>query len=168
MDFFLKSVDGINEWIGKAVSWLFLALIFSVVYDLTIRYFTGKTTDWAFDVNYMIYGVQFMLAGAYTLKYNAHVRVDVLYMMFSPKGRAILDIIFYVLIMIPVCAFVFWSTWGDFVQAVQQREVGIYSAWHPPVYHFKGVMPATFALLVLQSLVQLIRSGRVLIKGSDK
>lgn len=165
---YLGWIDSLNELIGKAVSWLFLALTASVVVDLTMRYFVGRTTVWAYDINYMIYGTQFMLAGAYTMKYNAHVRVDVLYMKFSPRGRAVLEVIFYICIMFPLCFFLFSSCWSDFVRACSAREISIVTSWHPPVYHYKGVMPVTYALLILQSIVLFIRNIAIIWKGSGK
>ena len=168
LGFFLEGVDSLNEWFGKAVSWLFLALTASVVIDLSMRYFVGRSTDWAFDINYMIYGTQFMLAGAYTLKYNAHVRVDVLYMKFSPRGQAIIEVIFYVCIFFPLCGFMLFSCWKDFVQACYSREISIVSSWHPPVYHFKGAMPLGYALLLLQGIVIFVRSVITIKKGNRK
>jgi TRAP-type mannitol/chloroaromatic compound transport system permease small subunit len=165
---YLGWIDSLNELIGKAVSWLFLALTASVVIDLTMRYFVGRTTVWAYDINYMIYGTQFMLAGAYTMKHNAHVRVDVLYMKLSPRGRAILEVIFYICIMFPLCFFLFGSCWSDFVRACSAREISIVTSWHPPVYHYKGVMPVTYALLILQSIVLFIRNIAIIWEGSGK
>lgn len=168
VDLFCNGVDALNEWVGKAVSWLFLALIASITIDLVMRYFVGRTTDWAFDINYMIYGTNFMLAGAYALKHGSHVRVDVLFMRFSPKTQAILEIVFYVGLMLPTLYFLLTATWGDFIQSVQSSEISIVSAWHPPVYHYKGVMPLAFSLLILQSLVQLIRNIKTLAgKGGE-
>lgn len=166
LEYFLRAVDSLNEWTGKTVSWLFLALIASVSIDLLMRFFVGRATDWAFDINYMIYGTNFMLAGAYTLKYDAHVRVDVLFAKFSPRGQAILEAIFYVCIMFPLCIFLLHATWNDFIQACQSREVSIVSAWHPPVYHYKGIMPLAFSLLLLQSIVQFIRNLEIIKKGN--
>jgi TRAP-type mannitol/chloroaromatic compound transport system permease small subunit len=168
LEVLLKGIDGLNEFFGKAVSWLFLALIASVCIDLFMRALTGRSTVWAFDINYMIYGVNFMLAGAYTLKYDGHVRVDVLYMKFSSRGQAILEIIFYILIMFPLCLFLLNATWEDFLQAWASKEISIVSSWHPPVYHYKGIMPLAFALLFLQSIVLFIRNILTLKKGNTK
>jgi TRAP-type mannitol/chloroaromatic compound transport system permease small subunit len=161
----LNGINALSEWVGRAVSLLFLALIATVCIDLFTRFFTGKSTDWAFDINYMIYGTNFMLAGAYAMKHNAHVRVDVLYMKFSPRTRAVLECIFLVLIMIPLCSFMLYSTWTDFMISVEAREVSIVSSWHPPVYHYKAVMPLAFALLSLQSIAQFIINFRTALKG---
>jgi len=76
---FLKTVDAINEWVGKTVMWLFIALTLSVLIDMIWRYLTGSSTVWAFDVNYMIYAVNFMLAGGFCMLHDKHVRVDAFY-----------------------------------------------------------------------------------------
>ena len=162
VDYFIRGVDALNEFMGKAVSWLFLALIASVCLDLFSRAFTGRSTDWAFDINYMLYGTSFMVAGAYTLKHDGHVRVDVLFMNFSAKTRAWLEIFFYIALMFPLCSFLLYSTWVEFLISVETREVSIVSAWHPPIYHYKFVMPLSFALLLLQSIVQFLRNVFVL------
>jgi TRAP-type mannitol/chloroaromatic compound transport system permease small subunit len=154
----LRIIDQISEWAGKTVAWLFLVLIFTVAYDLFARRLTGRATDWAFDINYMIYGTNFMIAGAYTLLHNGHVRVDVLYNNFAPKTRAWLEIFFYVVLMLPLCIILFYSTGIDFLYSVESREVSIQSSWHPPIYHYKFVMPLTFFLLILQSVSQLVKN----------
>jgi TRAP-type mannitol/chloroaromatic compound transport system permease small subunit len=165
MEKIFNVINLMSEWTGRAVSWLFLALILSVCIDLFSRFFTGKSTDWAFDINYMLYGTNFMIAGAYTLKHNAHVRVDVLYMRFSPRTRAALECIFYLLIMFPLCTFMLHATWLDFINAVKMKEVSIVSSWHPPVYHYKAIMPLTFALLILQSVTMFIPNLVLAVKG---
>jgi TRAP-type mannitol/chloroaromatic compound transport system permease small subunit len=165
LDPVVKGINALNEWVGKAVSWLFLALVAAVCIDLFTRYFTGKSTDWAFDINYMIYGTNFMLAGAYAMKNDSHVRVDVLYQRFRPRTRAILDCFFLIVIMLPLCLFMLNATWIDFTHAVEAREVSIVSSWHPPVYHYKAVMPLAFALLTLQTFAKLVPSLILAVKG---
>lgn len=155
---FIRIIDWLSEWSGKTVSWLFLVLCATVAYDLFARRFSGRATDWAFDVNYMIYGTNFMIAGAYTLLHKGHVRVDVLYNSFSVKTQGWLDIIFYVCLMIPMCVFLISSTWLDFMYSFEAREVSIQSAWHPAIWPYKFVMPLTFALMLLQSLAELVKS----------
>ena len=163
----IKIIDWISDWSGKAVSWLFLALIASVAYDLFARRFTGRATDWAFDINYMIYGTNFMIAGAYTLLHNGHVRVDVLYNNFSPRVQAALEITFLIVFLIPMCVFLLYSTGMDFAYSWEAKEVSIQSSWHPPIYHYKFVMPLTFAILLLQSLSQLVKNILTLTKRSQ-
>jgi len=166
--FVLDWINTLNEWVGKTVNWLILALVVEVALDVILRKTTGKGLFWAFDVNYMIYGTQFMLAGAYTLKYNAHVRVDVVYNRFSPRGRATLEIIFLLCLLFPASIFLIDACWEHFLVATYQREIGIVSAWHPPIYPFKAVMPVTFALLILQGVVIFAHNLVTAIKGGGK
>jgi len=161
----LNGINALNEYIGKAVSLLFLALIFTVSLDLFTRFFTGRTTVWAFDINYMIFGTNFMLAGAYAMKHESHVRVDVLYQKFPPRARAVLEVIFLALVMIPLCGFMLYSTMTDFLNSVAVREVSISSSWRPIIYPYKAVMPLTFCLLLLQSLVHFCNNIVIAVKG---
>jgi TRAP-type mannitol/chloroaromatic compound transport system permease small subunit len=84
---YIRTVDAINEWIGRTVMWLFLALTASVLIDMIKRYLTGASTVWAFDINYMIYAVNFMLAGGFCLLHEKHVRVDAFYVMMPIRWR---------------------------------------------------------------------------------
>ncbi|MFH1058042.1 MAG: TRAP transporter small permease subunit [Pseudomonadota bacterium] len=164
---YVKAVDAINEWVGKTVMWLLLALTATTLYDMLSRYLTGQSTDWAFDINYMLFGINFMLAGAFCIKHDSHVRVDAIYGRFSPRGKAIVDIVFYVLIMFPFTIFCLDAAWDSFIQAVESREVSIVSSWHPPIYHYKFVMPLTFFLLLIQEVAQFIRYLNTVIKGEQ-
>lgn len=161
----VNGINTLNEWVGRAVSLLFIALVATVCIDLFTRFFTGKSTDWAFDINYMIFGTNFMLAGAYAMKHDSHVRVDVLYQKFSPRTQALLEIAFLALVMIPMSGFMVYSTMIDFLMSVEAREVSIVSSWHPPVYPYKAVMPLAFFLLLLQSIAHLITNFMIAIKG---
>ena len=163
----LNGINSLNEYVGKAVSLLFIALIFTVSLDLFTRFFTGRTTVWAFDINYMIFGTNFMLAGAYAVKHDSHVRVDVLYQKFSPRTRAVLEVIFLAIVMIPLSAFMLKSTMTDFLSSVEAREVSISSSWRPPIYPYKAVMPLTFLLLLLQSIAHFISNFIRAVKGDS-
>lgn len=163
----IRLIDRISDLTGKTVGWLFLVLVATVAYDLFARKLLGRATDWAFDINYMLYGTNFMIAGAYTLLHKGHVRVDVLFNNFSPKLQASLEIVFYLTLMLPMCGFLLDATWLDFLYSWEAREVSIQSPWHPPIYHYKFVMPLSFALLTLQSLAELAKNVMVLKGGTN-
>lgn len=163
----LNGINTLNEVVGKAVSLLFIALVFTVAIDLFTRYFTGRTTVWAFDINYMIYGTNFMLAGAYAMKHGSHVRVDVLYQKFSPRAQAVLEVVFLAIVMIPLCSFMFYATMLDFLNSVAAREVSIASSWRPIIYPYKAVMPLSFFLLLLQSIAHFISNFVIALKGDS-
>ena len=79
MNGFVKAIDAMNTWIGKAFSWLIVGLTFAICYEVVARYAFRAPTAWAYDVSLMFYGTLFMMAGAYTLARNGHVRGDFLY-----------------------------------------------------------------------------------------
>lgn len=167
MKLLLNGINTLNEAVGKAVSLLFIALVITVSIDLFTRYFTGRTTVWAFDINYMIYGTNFMLAGAYAMKHDSHVRVDVLYQKFPPRVQAVLEVVFLAIVMIPLCSFMFYATMLDFLNSVAAREVSIASSWRPIIYPYKAIMPLSFFLLLLQSIAHFLSNIVRALKGDS-
>jgi len=148
--------DRISDFVGKAVSWLCLAMIGVLLYEISSRYLLDKPTEWAHESTTMLYGTFCIMAGVYTHLHNGHVRSEVVYQLFSPRGRAFLDVItgFLGLIIFGVFFFVVL----DF--AIQSWEIGERSSkstWAPPIYPFKSVLPVAALLIWLQSLAHLIR-----------
>jgi TRAP-type mannitol/chloroaromatic compound transport system permease small subunit len=88
----LHSVDGISTWAGKAAAWLIIGLMTLVCVEVFKRYIMNMPTAWIFDASNMFYGTLFMLAGAYTLAQNAHVRGDFFYSTMRPRTQAVLDL----------------------------------------------------------------------------
>ena len=87
MQRYLLLIDRISTWVGKTFAWAILVLTLVVTYDVVMRKL-GSPTVWAFDVAWMLYGALFLMAGAYTLSRNGHVRGDVLYGFFPPRLQA--------------------------------------------------------------------------------
>src|SRR2546423_1684308 len=101
-------VDEISTWIGKTAGWCILALTFTTSYEVFMRYLFLAPTDWAFDASYMLYGTLFMLAGAYTLSRNAHVRGDFIYRAWPPARAGKSGPGFFLLVFSPgIAAFLF-------------------------------------------------------------
>ena len=92
MDRLLFLVDEISTWVGKTFGWCILVLTFTTSYEVFTRYVFGAPTEWAFDASYMLYGTLFMMAGAYALARNGHVRGDFLYRAWSPRRQAGMDL----------------------------------------------------------------------------
>ena len=85
MNRLLLLVDEISTWVGKTAGWCILILTFTTSYEVFMRYLFLAPTEWAFDASYILYGTLFMLAGAYTLSRNGHVRGDFIYRSWSPR-----------------------------------------------------------------------------------
>jgi len=91
----LHTVDGISTWVGKAAAWLIIGLMTLVCVEVFKRYIMNMPTAWIFDASNMFYGSVFMLAGAYTLAQNGHVRGDFLYSSMKPRTQAGFDLVLY-------------------------------------------------------------------------
>ena len=155
---FIEYVDGASEWSGKAVAWLMLPLIFELTYDSIARYVFNAPTIWSYDVSYMLYAAIFMIGGAYTLLDEKHIRIELFYDMFSLKGRAIIDIIGYVVFFFPVIGAIFYFGIEYVTDSWRLLEHCEASYWSPPIYHFKTLIPISAFLLLLQGAGKFIRA----------
>ena len=154
---FLFWIDHISTWSGKAFSWIILLLTGAVCVEVVKRYALNAPTSWIFSADYMMYGTMFMMAGAYTLAQNGHVRGDFLYGSMKPRNQAWLDLILYIVFFLPGIAALVYAGW-DFAHAswVINEHVND-TADGPPVYHFKAVIPIAGTLVLLQGIAEIIR-----------
>ncbi len=154
-------IDSISAWVGKAFSWCILILAFGVGYEVFVRYVLDDPTSWAFDISYMMYGTLFMMAGAYTLSRDGHVRGDVVYRLWKPQTQAKVELVLYLVFFFPgVTALIVagldyalesWSYNGGL------GEVSVMSPANVPIFQFKLIIPAAGALLFLQGIAQVCR-----------
>ena len=162
---FLKCIDHISEITGRAVSWLVILLTLVLGYEIVARYVFGAPTKWAFDLSYMIGGAFFMLGEAFTLRHHQHVRIDIFYGRFSPKVRAGLDLLFYLVFFFPLWAGLLWFLFPYIAFSWQVGERSMQGYWQPILYPFKTVMPIGVGLFLLQGVAEFCRSLLILIKG---
>ena len=154
---FLHFIDSLSTWVGKSFGWLILVLTLGVSYEVFVRYVLRAPTTWAFDFSYINYGAMFLMAGAYTLSRNGHVRADVLYRFWKPRTQASMDLLLYILFFLPaVCAFMY-SGWNYAQMSVRFREVSIFSPAGIPVFPLKALIPVTGLLLLIQGIAEIIR-----------
>lgn len=153
----LLLVDGISTWVGKAFAWCILLLTFAIGYEVFSRYAFGRPTTWAFDVSYILYGTLFMMAGAYTLSRNGHVRGDFLYRKLPPRRQAAMDLVLYVLFYFPGMIALIYSGWGFFTLSYLINERSGFSPSGPVIWPFKGLIPLAGALMVLQGIAEVVR-----------
>jgi TRAP-type mannitol/chloroaromatic compound transport system permease small subunit len=153
----LIPVDRVSTIVGQFFAWSILLLTFAVSYEVFSRYVLGAPTDWAFDASYILYGVLFIMAGAYALSRNAHVRGDFLYRSWSHRRQAGMDLVLYLLFFFPAIIAFIYSGYGFAAQSWFSHEHSAYSPSGPPIYHYKTVIPATGILLLLQGIVEVVR-----------
>ena len=153
----LLFIDKTSTWVGHAFSWFIVGLTLMVTWEVFSRYVLDHPHAWAFDVMAMFYGTLFMMAGAYTLSKNGHVRGDVLYGFFRPRTQATIDLICYIVFFIPG---VFALTYAGYFYAAESWVINEHSnvtADGPPIYPFKTVIPIAGAFILAQGIVEIIR-----------
>ena len=153
----LLYIDKLSTWIGHAFSWLIVALTLLISWEVFSRYALDHPHAWAFDAMIMLYGTMFMMAGAYTLAKNGHVRGDVLYSFFVPRTQAIIDLVLYVLFFIPGVIALAWAGYTYAAESWAILEHSNITSDGPPVYPFKSVIPLAGTILLLQGFVEIIR-----------
>jgi TRAP-type mannitol/chloroaromatic compound transport system permease small subunit len=154
---FLYWIDSLSLWVGKSFAWLILVLTLGVSYEVFVRYVLGAPTTWAFDFSYITYGALFLMAGAYTLSRNGHVRADVVYRLWKPRTQASVDLVLYILFFLPAVLAFIYSGWKYAEMSIRFREVSIFSPAGVPVFPLKTLVPVTGVLLLLQGIAEIIR-----------
>jgi TRAP-type mannitol/chloroaromatic compound transport system permease small subunit len=161
----LFAIDRLSTWVGHAFAWLIVAITGLVTWEVLSRKFLDAPHAWAFDAQIMLYGVLFMMAGAYTLAKNGHVRGDVLYGFFPVRLQAFLDLVLYVLFFVPGVVAMVYAGWTYAGESFVIREHSTITVDGPPIYPFKAFIPIAGAFLLLQGLVEIYRSAHALRTG---
>ncbi len=158
MNRFLFMIDRLSAWSGKLFAWSIVLLTLIVCYDVGARYLINSPTMWGFDAAYILFGILFMMAGAYTLSRNGHVRADMMYRTLQPRTQAMIDLVLYLVFFIPgVAALVYAGV--EFAQvSLAQKEVSSVTASGIPIYPFKLFIPIAGAFLLLQGIAEIIRA----------
>jgi len=156
MQSFLLAVDRFSTWIGKACAWSVVLLTVLISWEVFSRYVLNRPHAWVLDAQIMLYGLLFMMAGAYTLSKNGHVRGDVLYGFLRPRTQAIVDLSLYIIFFLPGVIALTWAGWTYANESLAIREQ-TFNADPLPVYPFKFVIPVSGFVLLLQGIVEIIR-----------
>lgn len=161
----LKFIDSLSTWSGRACAWAIVVLTLLISYEVFSRYALGTPHAWIFDGSAMLYGLLFMMSGAYTLAHGGHVRGDVLYGFFPVRLQAAIDLVLYVVFFVPGIVAMVWAGWRYASASWLIQEHSSISANGPPIYPFKAVIPIAGALLLLQGIVEMARCYRCLKDG---
>ncbi len=165
MNKILAVIDAISTWTGKAASWLIALVVIFISYEIFMRYVLHLPTLWVSESMVFGSGLTYVLGGAWALKENRHVKIDLIYGRLNDRQRAVIDAI----------TFVFFALYmGVFLWAVVQyvgRSVAVLetsgSAWDPPVYPVKIGLLVGVLLLLLQGFAKFIRDLRYAIRGTE-
>jgi len=161
----LLFVDKVSTWVGHAFSFCIVGLTLLVSWEVFSRYALDAPHAWVFDVMIMLYGTLFMMAGAYTLSKNGHVRGDVLYGFFTPRVQATIDLTLYIVFFLPGVIALTWAGYTYAAESWAIREGSNITAGGPPYYPFKTIIPVAGAFVLVQGVVEIIRCAICLRQG---
>lgn len=149
---YIQFADHLSTWVGKGFAWCIIVLCFGTVYEVIVGYAFNAPTLWNFDFSLQMYGALFIMAGAYTLSTEAHVRGDVIYRLFSVKTQAKIDFVLYFLFFFPGVTALALSGLDYAHNAWMNKE----TSWNSPaqiqIYMSKSLIPAAGFLLIIQGI----------------
>jgi TRAP-type mannitol/chloroaromatic compound transport system permease small subunit len=154
---FVRFIDKLSMWVGHSFAWCIVILMLGTSYEVFVRYVLRAPTGWAFDIGYMMYGALFLMAGAYTLSRNGHVRGDVVYRTWSEPTQAKVDLVLYILFYFPATLALMWAGWTFAAQSWRFMEVSVWSPANIPVYPMKTLIPIAGLFLFLQGVAEVYR-----------
>ena len=157
---YVRWIGRINGAVGHFVAWWALIAVFAYYYEVICRYVFNSPTNWAHEGMFLMFGMQYLLAGAFALRDNAHVRVDVLYANLSPRTRATLDLVTSVFFFVFAGALA-WTGYIFFSDAVEVWEVS-FTEWAIQYWPVKAAIMIGAVLLILQGVARVMRDVAVL------
>lgn len=156
-----RLIDALTERVGRVAIWLVLIATLISAGNALSRYLLGESSNAWLEIQWYLFGGMFLLAAGYTLKHNGHVRIDIVYNRFGPRGQAWIDLAGGLLFLLPMALLLMWLSWPMFHEAWTMHEMspdaGGLVRW--PV---KLLLPAGFALLALQGVAEVIKRIGVL------
>jgi len=145
-------IDSVNEKLGSVISYSLIVVMLIQVMEVILRSIFNNPTIWAWDVNVLIFATSGMLAGAYALLHDTHVRLDILYRNWSPRGKAIADLITFPVVLLTFAVLI-WQG-GDMAWTSFKTGERVYSYFAPILWPARFCLPIAAFLLALQAIVK--------------
>lgn len=154
----------LNEWTGRAIAWLTLGMVAVTFAVVVFRYAFDMGWIWLQESISYMHAFVFMLGAAYTFKHNAHVRVDIFYQAFSAQRKAWVDLLGCLLLVLPVCVFVFTNSWDNVIESWSRLEGSEETGGLDLIFVLKTAMLLMPMLLFLQASAIILQNA-LFIKG---
>ena len=154
----INVIDRANERVGSVTAWLSLILVLVVCYDVFTRYFLKVSSVAVQELEWHLFSILFLLSAGYTLKNDGHVRVDVIYSKLSKKKKAIINIIGSLLLLLPFCLMVIFTSKNFVYSSFQIMETSPDPGGLPARFVLKSFLPISFLFLFLQGIGLFLKS----------
>ncbi len=159
-------IERASTWTGKFASWLLVILIACIAYNVFMRYVLNAPTIWSFDVSYMLGGAMYLLGLAWVLQKDENVRVDIISARFRQRTRLIIDVVLNFVLFFPLVFFIFLTSLKITIHSWKIGELASTTIFYPPIYPLRTVITLALFLLLLQGIVNVARSLKLLAKGA--
>jgi TRAP-type mannitol/chloroaromatic compound transport system permease small subunit len=153
----LHAIDMTSEWTAKIISWLTVALVLVLVFDVVERYAFGGATVWAYETGTMLGGTIYVMGWAFVHRIREHIRVDVFYVHLSARFRLIIDVIGTLLFLLPLLYVLIDTSIYYTARAWRIDEVLPETFWYPPAFPFRTMVAVGLFLFAFQTIAHLIR-----------
>ncbi len=165
------AIDTFNEYVGRLVSWLTLFMVLLGVYNATTRKLSQTigvdlSSNTYIELQWYMFALVFMWGAGYTLKHNAHVRVDVIYAKLSTRGKAWVDVLGTLFFLLPFVIIVLYTSVPIVYDSFRIREVSP-DPGGLPRYPIKAALIVAFIFLLLQGISELIKKTAVILGYED-
>ena len=158
MQLLVNGIQRLNSAVGKAISYLTIALVLVIITDVLLRYFFSATSAASFELEWHLFAATFLLGAAWTLKEDRHVRVDLFYQRFSDRGKAWVNLIGSLFLLLPFCYVSFAESLSFVSSSFAVRETSPDPGGLPARYIIKSAIPIGFFLLGLQGVANVLKS----------
>jgi TRAP-type mannitol/chloroaromatic compound transport system permease small subunit len=161
-------LDRLSFYAGEFVSYWAVIAVFVYYFEVVSRYVFNSPTNWAHEGMFLMFGMQYLIAGSYAMMTESHVRVDIFYAKFGPRRKAIIDILTSVFFFI-FAGVLFWTSWifaSDATAVLPNGEIST-SEWAISIWPIKWMMVVGAVLLILQGVSKLAEDIRTLATGDD-
>jgi TRAP-type mannitol/chloroaromatic compound transport system permease small subunit len=153
---FADAIDALNERIGRALFWSVLLMVLICAGNALMRKLFNVSSNAFLEIQWYLFSALFLLGAGYALKHNAHVRIDIFYGRYSPRSKAIVDLLGAALFLLPLALLMTWHAWPMFANSFaigeMSADAGGLLRW--PV---KLLLPLGFGLLALQGVAEIIK-----------
>lgn len=158
----VRVIDSFSEWTGKIGRWFVLALVLVVAYGVFMRYVFSAPNIWAYEIAIMLGSCVYVFGLSYAHRYDAHVRVDIIYARLPPRWRGIIDVAGSLLLFFPIMILVTYvsATWAWDAWVLGERLA--FTGWYPPAGPLRTALAIGFFIFALQGVAQFTRALHLL------
>jgi TRAP-type mannitol/chloroaromatic compound transport system permease small subunit len=161
-------IERFTDCLGSAASWLTLVLVLTVCGDVFTRYVLSKSNMAVQELEWHLCAAVFLLCTSWTLRHDRHVRVDVLSTRFSPKVNALVTLLGFATMLLPLVAAMTWTGWPFAMNSWSLRESSGNPGGLPARYVLKFMIPLAALLLLVQGVAMAMRALVVLTGGKEE